>query len=65
MEVGLMESPALMIEPNRQMKALLESKGYDVTYSEPCGGHDPALWRGTLAKALEHMLPGLGARLTI
>ena len=57
MEIGLLEHPALMIEPNRRMKAVLESKGYDLTYREPCGGHDPALWRGTLATALAHMLP--------
>ncbi len=56
MEVGLMEPAGLMIEPNRRMRAVLEEKGYDVTYSEPCGGHDPALWRGTLAKALAKML---------
>jgi enterochelin esterase family protein len=57
MEIGLLEHPALMIEPNRRMKAVLEAKGYDLTYSEPCGGHDTALWRGTLASALERMLP--------
>lgn len=57
MEIGLLEHPALMIEPNRRMKAVLESKGYDLTYSEPCGGHDTALWRGTLANALTKMLP--------
>jgi enterochelin esterase-like enzyme len=56
MEIGLMEDPALMIEPNRRMKALLDEKGYDVTYSEPCGGHDTALWRGTLGLALAKML---------
>ena len=56
MEIGLMEHPKLMIEPNRRMKALLEEKGYDLTYSEPCGGHDTALWRGTLATALAKML---------
>jgi enterochelin esterase-like enzyme len=56
MEIGLMEPSKLMIEPNRRMKALLEAKGYDVTYSEPCGGHDTALWRGTLAAALAHMM---------
>lgn len=56
MEIGLLEHPALMIEPNRRMKALLEEKGYDLTYSEPCGGHDTALWRGTLGLALAHML---------
>jgi enterochelin esterase-like enzyme len=56
MEIGLMEHPKLMLEPNRRMKALLEAKGYDLTYSEPCGGHDTALWRGTLATALTKML---------
>ncbi|HXQ10526.1 MAG TPA: alpha/beta hydrolase-fold protein [Caulobacteraceae bacterium] len=56
MEIGLMEHPSLMIEPNRRMKALLEEKGYDLTYSEPCGGHDTALWRGTLGSALAKML---------
>jgi enterochelin esterase family protein len=60
MEVGLLEPQALMIEPNRRMKAVLEAKGCQLTYSEPCGGHDTALWRGTLATALEHMLPPVG-----
>ncbi len=60
MEIGLLEPSGLMIEPNRRMKAVLESKGYAVTYSEPCGGHDTALWRGTLASALEKMLAPSG-----
>ncbi len=60
MEIGLMEHPSLMLEPNRRMKDVLEAKGYDLIYSEPCGGHDTALWRGTLATALEKMLaPGV------
>ena len=41
---------------NRRMKALLEAKGYDVTYREFCGGHDAALWRGSLIQALAVML---------
>ena len=62
MEIGLLEPLDLMIEPNRRMKAVLETKGNDLTYSEPCGGHDTALWRGTLATALAHMLaPARGA----
>ena len=60
MEIGLMEHPKLMLESNRRMKALLEEKGYELTYSEPCGGHDTALWRGTLATALATMLPSRG-----
>jgi enterochelin esterase family protein len=57
LEIGLMEHPTLMIAPNRRMKAVLESKGNDVIYSEPAGGHDTALWRGTLATALAAMMP--------
>jgi len=56
-EIGLMESPDRMIEPNRRMKAVLEAKGYDLTYSEPAGGHDYAIWRGTIADALTAMAP--------
>lgn len=56
LEIGLMEHPSLMLEPNRRMKALLEAKGYDVTYREFCGGHDAALWRGSLIAALSTML---------
>ena len=57
MEMGLMEHPTLMLASNRRMKAVMEAKGYDLTYSEPCGAHDTALWRGTLAKALATMMP--------
>ncbi|HTX48107.1 MAG TPA: alpha/beta hydrolase-fold protein [Caulobacteraceae bacterium] len=57
MEIGLMEHPERMLETNRRMKGVLEAKGYDLTYSEPCGGHDYALWRGTLGDALAKMLP--------
>jgi enterochelin esterase-like enzyme len=56
-EIGLMEHPQLMIEPNRRMKAVLEAKGYDLAYSEPAGGHDYAIWRGTIADALMAMAP--------
>lgn len=57
MEIGLMEHPSRMLETNRRMKGVLQAKGYDLTYSEPCGGHDYALWRGTLGAALAKMLP--------
>jgi enterochelin esterase family protein len=57
MEIRLMEPLSLMLESNRRMKAVLEAKGYDLIYSEPAGGHDTALWRGTLASALATMLP--------
>jgi len=51
-EVGLMEPEDRMIEPNRRMKAVLEAKGYDLIYSENVGGHDYAVWRGTIGEAL-------------
>ncbi len=38
------------------MKAVIEAKGYDVTYREFGGGHDTALWRGSLIHALTVML---------
>jgi len=58
-EIGLLEPDDRMIEPNRRMKAVLEAKGYDLTYSEPAGGHDYALWRGTVAEALAIMAPAV------
>jgi enterochelin esterase family protein len=57
MEIGLMEHPERMLETNRRMRGVMESKGYDLTYSEPCGGHDYAVWRGALGEALAKMLP--------
>jgi enterochelin esterase-like enzyme len=57
MEVGLMEPDDRMVEPNRRMKEVLEAKGYNLTYSEYAGGHDYAVWRGTLASALATMAP--------
>jgi enterochelin esterase-like enzyme len=57
MEVGSIEPFDVMIAPNRRMKAVLEAKGHDLIYSEPCGGHDYALWRGTLGAALAKMMP--------
>ncbi len=56
LEIGLLEHPLLMLEPNRRMKALLEARGYDVTYREFCGGHQAAIWRGSLIQALTTML---------
>ncbi len=55
-EIGLMEPDDRMIEPNRRMKAVLEAKGYDLTYRETAGGHDLRPSGGeTIADALKTM----------
>ncbi len=57
MEIGLMEPEDRMVGTNRRMAAVLRAKGYDLTYSEFAAGHDYALWRVTMARALSTMLP--------
>ncbi len=57
LEVGLLEHPIFMLASNRRLRRILESKGYDLRYLEPAGGHETAVWRGTLARALAEMLP--------
>jgi enterochelin esterase family protein len=58
-EIGLMEGAEEMIEPNRRMKAVLEAKGYDLIYRETAGGHDHAVWRGTIGAALTTIAPNV------
>jgi enterochelin esterase family protein len=41
----------------RHLRDVLVAKGYDVTYQQFAGGHDPLSWRGTLADALIALLP--------
>jgi enterochelin esterase-like enzyme len=59
-EVGLMEPEDLLIEPNRRMKAAPGAKGYDLIYRENAGGHDYAVWRGSIAEALATMTNAAG-----
>ncbi|MEE9253495.1 MAG: enterochelin esterase, partial [Pseudomonadales bacterium] len=54
LEIGLFET--FGVPCNREMRDALVDKGYDVSYREFCGGHDYALWRGTLAQALPCLL---------
>lgn len=56
MDVGLYDAGASMLGFNRQLKDILEIKGYDVTYYEFKGGHSYINWRGTLAKGLITLL---------
>jgi enterochelin esterase-like enzyme len=54
LEAGLMEvneTPSLLHE-NRHLRDVLEAKGYELTYSEFNGRHDPVCWRGSLSQGL-------------
>ncbi len=42
-----------LLEPNRRMHALLEEKGYTVTYTENGGAHNFTTWRNSLVRGLE------------
>jgi enterochelin esterase-like enzyme len=45
-----------LLEPNRQMHALLQERGYDVTYHEFSAGHNYPAWRDDLPAGLECLL---------
>lgn len=45
------------IEPNRQMHALLQERGYDHSYLEHNSGHNYPSWRNVLWKGLEWLFP--------
>ncbi len=50
MDVGRYE---WLLEPNRQMHALLRDRGYDVQYREYSGGHNYPAWRNDVWRGLE------------
>jgi enterochelin esterase family protein len=52
MEVGRFDSAVIMIPTNRELRDVLQVKGYQVTYNEFGGGHDYVWWRGSLADGL-------------
>lgn len=52
MTVGMYDLSVAMVGSNRQLRDILETKGYDVAYSEFSGGHDYLSWRGLLADGL-------------
>ncbi len=56
LEVGLLDDADVIVNPCREMAQILREKEYDVEYHEYAGGHDFALWRGTLAQALKRLL---------
>jgi len=54
MDVGRFEE---LLEDNRNMNALLEEKGYQVTYHEYSGAHNYTSWRDDLWRGLETLFP--------
>ena len=54
MDIGRLDS---LWEDNRRMHALLNEKGYQVTYREFTGGHCYTAWRNDLWRGLEAMFP--------
>jgi enterochelin esterase family protein len=54
LEAGLFENdcPDTLLAQNRRMRDVLESKGYEVVYSEFAGGHEFVSWRGSVADGL-------------
>lgn len=55
LEVGILEGNR-MITPNKIMRDVLISKGYNIRYSEFKGGHDYLSWGETLAKGLLYLI---------
>lgn len=47
-----------ILEPTRELRDVLLSKGYDVRYEQFVGGHDGLSWRGMLADGLIKLLGG-------
>jgi enterochelin esterase family protein len=56
-EVGRFDLGAAMLGSNRELRDVLQTKGYDVDYREFDGGHEYAAWRGSLADGLVSLKP--------
>lgn len=54
MDVGRYE---WLLQSNREMHALLQKRGYNVTYNEYSGGHAYVAWRDDLVHGLQHLFP--------
>ena len=52
MDVGLYDAGASMLGMNRELRSILEIKGYEVDYNEFNGGHSYVNWRGTFSDGL-------------
>jgi enterochelin esterase family protein len=58
MDVGRYEG---LLESNRRTLALLQDRGYDVTYREFNAGHNYSAWRNDLWRGLEALFPWNGS----
>lgn len=56
LQVGLMESDAMEVQPNRRMRDALAAKGELAGYSEYDGGHSFLNWTAGMAAPLQQML---------
>lgn len=56
MDVGLYDLGLAAVGTNRQLRDILELKGFDVSYYEYNGGHAHLGWRHTIGKGIEELL---------
>jgi enterochelin esterase family protein len=56
LEVGRYDLGAALLGSNRELRDVLQAKGYEVDYREFDGGHDYISWRGSLADGLISLL---------
>jgi enterochelin esterase-like enzyme len=63
LDVGLLEvwptndgKGASLLDANRRLRDVLQSKGYVVRYAEYSGGHGHANWQGTISEGLKALL---------
>lgn len=56
MEVGIYDLGAAILGSNRELRDVLQLKGYNVDYHEFVGGHNSVNWRGSLSDGLISVL---------
>jgi len=56
MDIGVYDLGAAMLGSNRELRDVLQVKGYDLDYREFDGAHNSVVWRGTLSDGLIFLL---------
>ncbi|HKQ58339.1 MAG TPA: alpha/beta hydrolase-fold protein [Candidatus Eisenbacteria bacterium] len=56
MDIGIYDMGAALLGTNRELRDVLQLKGYDVDYREFAGGHNSENWRGSIADGLISVL---------